>query len=344
MKAPVYFKQADSIGGFGQTAGPWGSADVTKSTGKWWVKLTSLNSAPGPPYLPSYCWTQVVATPGGQYDTSSTLANQLMACASGSCTCPTYYQPAGLVYAPDGNANLCADGATPIVEIAPRGTIDDSGRDEWIIANNPTASSGIEVIGGLEGSGDVTGVTSVTLDYFDITDDGGGAATGTINDASYTTHGVVNLTTQTFSGTKNFYTNADGSTGSITVGGGFGINFTYNPVTDTSTWNLGDDGPINVYASKNPATESNTYLRMRCIFSEGNAATASLEAPAAFPFPIFTVGTSDPTLSTYVVPYGCYLEGSLQVGVTGMDANGDTLTGGIMTNFGTGPSYDFGGF
>src|ERR1700722_15828593 len=138
MRLPPYFKQATDFGGNSSSTGPFGSQSVQSTEQVYWAKLTSLNSAGTPgTVLPSYCWTQVSIDTGGTYGTDTGFV--WLACGAGSCSLPAGKTASGLVYAPDGNAALCASGAQPVVQIEPRGTLDANGLDEWIIANQSSS-------------------------------------------------------------------------------------------------------------------------------------------------------------------------------------------------------------
>lgn len=375
-RLPPYFKQATNFDGNSSSTGPFGSQSVAPFEQVFWVKLTSLNSAGTPgTVLPSYCWTQVSIDTGGTYGTDSGAV--WIACGAGTCSLPTGFTPSGLVYASDENDELCDGGATPIVQIVPRGTLDANGLDEWIIANNAAApATGLEVVGSV--SGDITGITKLMVIPATIT---GPLTTSpamlTIVDASPTQSGIVNSEAQNYFGQKTWQEDTTASTGysgvSLPTGQlGYGdaspaaINLGVNwPSSVGTPWSVttlsAASGVGTIVTGFSVLTESNIWSEDGaigfCFITNINIGTSTksnifcLSGPSAALNDISTYDIQNDGLLRFGIDNNAGLLGSSTFiggafGAYGTTAEGDNIVGGLVCGIGPGVpvTYDYGAF
>lgn len=188
MRHPPWFQQ-NIPGGDAYVQGPVGAQSITSTPLPIYGKITALVSAGGSSVSPSYCWQEVTQEANGVWGT-----NQATLAAAGTCTIPSGYVATGYAYEQTGQADVPVDGSV-IVEMERRGTWDPTtGLEEWnFVWATGNAATALTVND--DKSNTITGVTDLTLNNSTLSGTTPNA-TWTIDDASVSASGLVNLLRQ----------------------------------------------------------------------------------------------------------------------------------------------------
>ncbi len=254
MNQPPYFMQG-SLGSGDSIQGPIGGTNASQyRLPVRYGKITGLADAGSSSLMPSYYFEEFYPQGGGTYlDPTSENQNGVAYAVS----TPSGFTPTGPLYEQNFNADVPVDGSVT-VPILPRFTKNSDGLDEWYFSyTNPAGTNSIDVEA--TDAGGTTGpFTTSTLNIIPAAAAavGGGQTDVTIDDATGSQSGIVNLTTQTLGdGDKTFQADVvvEGSVtididlhvmGDAQIDGDATVNGSLHVLTDAEIDGIASIGPL----------------------------------------------------------------------------------------------------